>query len=109
MLFRSKSTFATLSRSPTKIPEYLACGVPVIANTGVGDVDTLINSHEVGSLVTELSRDGFRSALERVEGMRASGGLESRCRMAAESEFELAAVGWTRYLRIYDRMMATTK
>ena len=34
-----KATFATQSRSPTKIPEYLACGLPIIANRGVGDVD----------------------------------------------------------------------
>jgi glycosyltransferase involved in cell wall biosynthesis len=27
-----KATFATASRSPTKIPEYLACGLPIIAN-----------------------------------------------------------------------------
>jgi DNA-binding NarL/FixJ family response regulator len=31
-----QSSYATISRSPTKIPEYLAAGLPVIANAGVG-------------------------------------------------------------------------
>jgi hypothetical protein len=40
-----KSGYATVSRSPTKIREYLACGLPIISNTGVGDVDEQIQTN----------------------------------------------------------------
>ncbi len=49
-----KATYATQSRSPTKIPEYLAAGLPIIANSGVGDVDELIVTEKVGLLSRQI-------------------------------------------------------
>ena len=37
-----KSTFARIASSPTKIGESFACGVPIICNNNVGDLDILI-------------------------------------------------------------------
>jgi len=38
-----------LASSPTKIPEYLAAGLPVVANRGIGDMDELIAREGVGA------------------------------------------------------------
>lgn len=40
---------------PIKVAEYLLCGVPVIANTGVGDLDTQLSDREVGLVLSELN------------------------------------------------------
>lgn len=36
------ATFSQIAASPTKVPEYLAAGLPVVSNAGVGDTDELL-------------------------------------------------------------------
>ena len=96
-----KSSYSTLSRSPTKIPEYLACGIPIISNSGVGDVDELISGHKVGSLVQEFTDEGYVKALKEI---RELGDVSSRCRKLAEADFDLGTVGGERYRRIYQQL-----
>src|SRR4030095_7939176 len=43
-----KPSFAQIAASPTKIPEYLAAGLPVVCNAGIGDMDELIEREQVG-------------------------------------------------------------
>jgi glycosyltransferase involved in cell wall biosynthesis len=98
-----KATFATQSRSPTKIAEYLACGIPLIANSGVGDVDNLIRTNKVGVLVEEFSGTAYNRAISEV---RALGNISDLCRITARREFDLQTVGGTRYRRIYSRLLS---
>src|ERR1044072_7374635 len=37
-----KRCFSKLASSPTKNAEYLACGLPIVINAGIGDSDTLV-------------------------------------------------------------------
>ncbi|HEX8413072.1 MAG TPA: glycosyltransferase [Sphingomicrobium sp.] len=46
-----RADLSKIGCSPTKVGETLACGVPVIANAGVGDLDTLLSPGVNGSLV----------------------------------------------------------
>ncbi len=98
-----KATYATQSRSPTKIPEYLACGLPIIANEGVGDVDSLILENDVGALLTDFSPAGYAAALDEIENL---GNIADRCRETARSEFDLETVGGMKYRRIYRKLLA---
>ena len=97
-----KAGYATASRSPTKIPEYLACGLPIIANPGVGDVDVLINHNGVGVLVRDFSRESY---VEAIDGITALGDVSERCIATAHREFDLETVGGERYRRIYQRLL----
>lgn len=96
-----KESYATASRSPTKIPEYLACGLPIIANTGVGDVDLLIEGHGVGALISSFEREDYLEAFDKIEGL---GNISSHCRRVAEKEFDLRSVGGVRYRHLYSRL-----
>jgi len=96
-----KATYATQSRSPTKIPEYLAAGLPVIANSGVGDVDELIQTENVGLLIDEFSIDAYQNAIFR---LRRLGNIGHHCREVALRRFDLEAVGGVRYRRLYERL-----
>jgi glycosyltransferase involved in cell wall biosynthesis len=93
-----KSSYATLSRSPTKIPEYLASGLPIIANRGVGDVDLLIEKYGVGALIADFDAESFLRAFEKIESL---GDVHSRCREAVKNEFDLESIGGKRYQRLY--------
>ena len=97
-----KACYSKLSSSPTKIAEYLACGVPVIANPGVGDIDELINENGVGALTDELSHNGYLRALNEVVAL---GNIGDRCRETARREFDLECVGGVRYRRLYGKLL----
>lgn len=89
-LFLIRPTFAKLSSCPTKLAESLACGVPVVANPGVGDVEEVLTGYRVGVLVREFSRDAYRSAARELLALLAEGGsLRERCRATAETLFSL--------------------
>ncbi len=100
-----KPCYSKQSSSPTKIAEYLASGLPVICNAGVGDLDKLINERRVGVLLGEFSRQGYLKALKDVENMRGEENLAERLRDVARREFDLAGVGRTRYRRLYERLL----
>jgi len=97
-----KATLATQSRSPTKIPEYLACGLPVIANRGVGDVDSLIEENSVGVILDEFSAEAYTNALHAANAL---GNVGDRCRETARRCFDLKTVAGERYRRIYKKVL----
>ena len=43
-----KPCFSKLSSSPTKLGEYLGCGIPCVGNSGVGDVEKILNFKNSG-------------------------------------------------------------
>ncbi|MEQ1606055.1 MAG: glycosyltransferase [Pyrinomonadaceae bacterium] len=96
-----KATYATQSRSPTKIPEYLAAGLPVIANSGVGDVDELVQAENIGLLIDEFNGETFQNA---IFCLRRLGNISYRCREVALRRFDLETVGGVRYRRLYERL-----
>jgi glycosyltransferase involved in cell wall biosynthesis len=101
-----KPCYSKLSSSPTKIPEYLACGLPVVSSAGIGDSDAVIEEDRVGVLVRRFDREGYLRALEAVEGLRREDGLRARCLASARDRFDLEGVGGVRYRRLYQRLFA---
>jgi glycosyltransferase involved in cell wall biosynthesis len=100
-----RACYSKLSSSPTKIAEYLASGLPVICNTGVGDLDELIETDRVGVLISEFTPEAYERALAELATLREDENLPERCRASALRRFDLAAVGGTGYRRLYRRMM----
>jgi len=97
-----KASFATLSRSPTKIPEYLACGLPIIANAGVGDVDQLIERNGLGALIEQFDPAAYSGAIDEIEEL---GDVSQYCRDVAFREFDLENVGGVRYRSLYSLLL----
>jgi glycosyltransferase involved in cell wall biosynthesis len=93
-----RAGYATASRSPTKIPEYLACGLPIIANRGVGDVDELLSTNGTGWLVDNFTDEEFASAISSLSN-RLANRLERS--QEARREFDLENLGGRRYRRLY--------
>ncbi|HEX8559476.1 MAG TPA: glycosyltransferase [Pyrinomonadaceae bacterium] len=99
-----RACYSKLSSSPTKIAEYLAAGLPVVCNSGVGDVDAVVEGDRVGVVLRDFDDAGFARALEQIEALEAEGGLRARCRASAESRFDIERVGGVRYRRLYERL-----
>ena len=93
---------------PTKVGESLACGVPVVITKDIGDCDQLIERKRVGVVVSDLSKEGYRKAVEQLITLTQEGqDLVRRCRRVAADLFDLER-GVEVYLSLYEDM-ATEK
>ncbi|HJQ32247.1 MAG TPA: glycosyltransferase [Pyrinomonadaceae bacterium] len=99
-----KPTFSQIAASPTKIPEYLAAGLPVVSNYGIGDTDELLEAERVGVLVREFDREAYARAAREALRLAAEPGVGERCAEAARKYFDLKAVGGARYAEVYRRL-----
>ena len=99
-----KATFSQTAASPTKVPEYLAAGIPVVSTAGVGDIDELIQSHHIGVLLDIFDETKVDQAIEKLEQLLADPTLPERCRNVAIRHFDLGGVGVARYLSVYYRL-----
>ena len=97
--------FSRQGTCPTKLGEYLAMGLPVIVNRGVGDMDELIGASGVGVVLPELSSAAYDRALDELARLWADPGLPARCRQVAGSRCSLA-LGIERYAACYRRLGA---
>lgn len=103
-----RPSFSKEAASPNKFAEYLACGLPVVTNAGVGDLDTTMRRHEVGSVVAAFTGDEYAGAWRQVlELLRADArGLRARCRAVAQDEFA-AEIAVERYVALYDSLSSS--
>ena len=104
-----KPCYSKQSSSPTKIAEYLASGLPIVCNAGVGDLDQLIVENRTGALVREFTPEAYLKALNEIDMMLSDAGLAERLREIAHREFDLVEVGRTRYGRLYQRLLQMTE
>lgn len=101
-----KATFSQIAASPTKIPEYLAAGLPVVANAGIGDSDELLRGERVGIVIEDFTADAYQQAAAQLNALLGEPELIERCRLVARRYFDLATVGGVRYRRVYARLAA---
>jgi glycosyltransferase involved in cell wall biosynthesis len=97
--------FSKISSAPTKFAEYLACGVPVVATDGVGDLGDIIRSEGVGLAVSEFDPGGLSKTADALFDLVKEPGIRERCRSVAEQRFSLDT-GVARYRSIYEALTA---
>jgi glycosyltransferase involved in cell wall biosynthesis len=97
-----------LGSSPTRMGEILGCGLPVIANSGVGDVARIIERYRVGVLVSEGTQAAMRVALDELAVLQQDPELAQRCRTAAEEVFSLQS-GTEAYQALYQKILDSSK
>jgi glycosyltransferase involved in cell wall biosynthesis len=90
-----------LASSPTKLGEYLAAGLPVVANAGIGDVEELLSTSGTGVFVRGFGNRQYLGAAAELRDMRTDPGLAARCRATAEEHLSLDHVGIPRYRALY--------
>jgi glycosyltransferase involved in cell wall biosynthesis len=100
VMFYAGGQISELGRSPTRMAEILGCGLPIVANDGVGDVARIIRDYRVGVLVNSSDRESMDAAWSELTALMQDTGLSFRCRKAAEEVFSLDA-GTAAYSRIY--------
>lgn len=100
-----KPGYSKLACSPTKIAEALASGLPIISNSGIGDLDAIIDGDSVGAIVREFNDAAYLEALIEIDAMRQDQTIAARCRASAVNRFDLATIGGPKYRLLYQRLM----
>jgi len=89
-----------LGSAPTRLAEVLGCGLPVVANEGVGDVADIVRRNRVGIIVDGPDPAQMKAALDELTQLMRDPDLQRRCRATAEAVFSLSA-GTEAYRGVY--------
>jgi glycosyltransferase involved in cell wall biosynthesis len=87
--------------APTKLGEFLGCGIPCITNSGVGDSADVLRRHGVGTAIDEFDDASIESAIRGTLPLVRDPRVAQRCVDAAHAEFSLAN-GTEKYHQVYE-------
>jgi glycosyltransferase involved in cell wall biosynthesis len=102
-LFFIKPCYSKLSSSPTKHGEIMAMGIPVIANSGVGDVKEIVEKYNAGYVLDSFSEIEMNNVIKRM----VSDEIKFDCnkiRKGAEEFYNLDTTVNT-YLQVYKKIL----
>lgn len=99
-----KPVYSKISSAPTKLAEYLGCGVPCLGNSGVGDMAGILEGERVGVALNGFSDAELAIGVDRLLALCDEPGLAARCRDAAERHFSLSH-GVAAYRAIYRTLL----
>lgn len=100
-IFFIKPVFSKQASSPVKMGEILAMGIPIIANAGVGDVDSIIEETNCGILVEDFSSDAYNKAIEQIDSYVET---DKSIFMKASQRYFSLEEGIESYRKIYDKI-----
>jgi glycosyltransferase involved in cell wall biosynthesis len=92
--------FSKISSAPTKLAEYLGCGVPVVGNAGCGDMVQIIADDRVGVAMAATSPEAIDAAALALLDQLEDPDLRERCVASARRRFSLVD-GVAAYRAIY--------
>ena len=99
-----KPCFSKIASAPTKLAEYLACGVPCVGNHGVGDIENILKSNRVGIVLKGFDINSLNQAALDIMRLSDSPKIRDNCRMVAKSYFSLKD-GVKSYRSIYEGLL----
>jgi glycosyltransferase involved in cell wall biosynthesis len=99
-----KPCISKLASSPTKNAEYLACGLPLIINAGIGDSDALVNDWKAGVLLEEFTDQEYTRIGDLIQTIAAEPDARTKARAVAREVFDLETIGAQRYAALYERV-----
>ena len=95
-----KPAYSQIACAPTKLAEYLGCGIPAIINRGVGDAADIVEQERVGVVLTGFSPQEINRGVDELLALARDPDLADRCRRAALKLFSLDS-GVAAYQAIY--------
>ena len=102
-IFFIKPVFSKHASAPTKLGEFLGCGVPCLGNTGVGDMAEVLETNRVGVAITAFDEASLYQGVKDLLSLCDEPEVSDRCVVAALRHFSLD-VGVARYKHVYDSL-----
>jgi glycosyltransferase involved in cell wall biosynthesis len=98
-----KPVYSRVACAPTRLGEYLGCGVPCLGNVGVGDMAEILEGERVGTVLTDFSEQTLANAMTKLVRLAQNPETALRCRETALRLFSLET-GTAQYMEIYERL-----
>lgn len=95
--------FSSRGVSPTKLGEYLACGLPVVVNDRVGDVGEIVEQLGAGAVLSNMSESEMDGVVSRLDDILAIDPAELRERSRKILDMPVAL---DKYRQVYDSIAA---
>lgn len=103
-----RPSYSKIASAPTKMAEYLGCGVPCLGNAGVGDVAEILHSRNVGIVLEGMTGRDIEAGVDRALALAQDPGVRSRCVAAARDLFSLER-GVAAYRDIYRSLLPVSR
>jgi glycosyltransferase involved in cell wall biosynthesis len=102
-LFFIKPCYSKLSSSPTKHGEIMAMGIPVIANSGVGDVKEIVEKYGAGFVLDSFTNEEMNKIIDKMIDPHTSFNAGT-IRAGAKDFYDLDKTVET-YLQVYKKIL----
>ena len=102
MILNSQNPDVLTAVAPTKVAEFFACGVPVLINCGVGDLEQQIKDYSAGLVFDP--RGNVREQLLRFAEIVVDPSTPANCRRLAEEMYSMEGAVM-KYQRMYDKLL----
>ena len=102
-VFFIKPVFSKQASAPTKLAEFLGCGIPCLGNAGVGDMTDVLEGEGVGVSLQAFDKVSVTAGLQSLVQMAADPTTRDRCVAAAHKHFSLDE-GVRRYVAVYQQL-----
>ena len=99
-----KPCFSKIASAPTKLAEYLGCGVPCVGNYGVGDFENILETNKVGIVLRGFDINLLNQAASDILRLAENYKIRDNCRMVAKTYFSLKD-GVKSYRSIYEGLL----
>jgi len=99
-VFFIRPLFSKQASAPTKLAEFLGCGVPCLSNKGVGDMASVLAGDRVGVAVDVTDPGRISAGVQELLALCEEPDISGRCVASAHRHFSLEE-GVKRYREIY--------
>ncbi len=104
-IFFIRPVFSKQASAPTKLAEFLGCGVPCLGNAGVGDMAEILEGERVGVALRAFDEVSLATGLGQLLALTKDPATPARCVAAAYKHFSLDD-GVRLYAAIYRQLSA---
>lgn len=105
-IFFNKPVFSRTASAPTKLGEFLGCGIPCLSNSGIGDMTAILEENQVGIAISDFQPGTMRLGIQRLLTLCKEEDIQARCRATAYKHFSLDN-GVKAYDAIYKQLTKT--
>jgi glycosyltransferase involved in cell wall biosynthesis len=98
-VFFIKQVFSKQASAPTKLAEFMGCGIPCLSNAGVGDMAEVLEKDQVGLAITSFDDESMIAALKQLINLVEDPETSARCVASAQKHFSL-----DEGVRLYDEI-----
>ena len=98
-IFFYQPSYSRIACSPTKLAEFLGCGIPCLSNVGVGDMADLLETEHVGVAIKSFDDESKMLAIKQLIKLVNEPKISTRCVTVAQRHFSL-----DEGVRLYDEI-----